>query len=122
MSEVTCRKTEKATLRPPPAPERALEEMLRGCRRLDNTALEQRLTAWGRCRVSVARYAQEAELQTIRAAFPDSAALPSHVLHEVPARLDQPSQAFLRRVQRGEQAGFARFKGRNRFHAVAYKA
>jgi putative transposase len=61
MSEMTCRKTYKEKLRPTPAQERALEEILRCCRRLYNTALEQRITAWQRCRVSVSRYEQEAE-------------------------------------------------------------
>jgi putative transposase len=43
------------------------------------------------------------------------------VLQEVLARLDKTYQAFFRRVQRGEKAGFPRFKGRNRFHSFAYK-
>jgi putative transposase len=37
------------------------------------------------------------------------------------ARLDKTYQAFLRRVQRGEKAGFPRFKGRNRFHSFTFK-
>ena len=37
------------------------------------------------------------------------------------ARLDKTYQAFFRRVQRGEQAGFPRFKGRNRFHSFTFK-
>ena len=37
------------------------------------------------------------------------------------ARLDKTYQAFFRRVQRGEKAGFPRFKGRDRFHSVTYK-
>ena len=75
-------------MRPTPAHEWALEEILRWCRRLYNTALEQRITAWERCRVSVSRYEQEAELKTIRAEFPDYAPIHSHVLQDVLARLD----------------------------------
>jgi putative transposase len=45
----------------------------------------------------------------------------SHVLQDVLARLDKPYQAFFRRVQRGEKAGFPRFKGRDRHHAVSFK-
>jgi putative transposase len=117
----TVRKTYKEKLRPTPAQKRALEEVLWRCRDLYNTALEQRITAWQRRRVSVSRYEQEAELKDIRAAFPDYAAIPSHVLQDVLARLDTTYQAFFRRVQRGEKAGFPRFKSRNRFHSFAFK-
>jgi hypothetical protein len=37
------------------------------CRQLFNTALDQHISAWQRCRVSVSRYPQEAELNDIRA-------------------------------------------------------
>jgi putative transposase len=124
MNETTCRKTYKEKLRPTPTQERELERVLGRCRTLYNTALEQRITAWQRRRVSVSRFEQEAELKEIRAAFPDYAAIHSHVLQDVLARLDKTYQAFFRRVQRGEggkKAGFPRFKGRNRYHSITYK-
>jgi putative transposase len=83
--------------------------------------LEQRITAWGRCHVSVSRFAQEAELKAIRAEFPEYAALHSHILQDVLARLDKTYQAFFRRVQRGEKAGFPRFKRQNRYHSFSFK-
>jgi putative transposase len=113
-TERTCRKTYKEKLRPTPAQERALEEVLWRCRTLYNTALQQRITAWQRCHVSVTRYQQEAELKAIRAELPEYAALHSHVLQDVLARLDNTYQAFFRRVQHGEKPGFPRFKGRDR--------
>ena len=64
------RKTYKEKLRPTPAQARQLEEVLWRCRVLYNTALEQRIAAWERCRVSVTRYQQEAELKAIRADVP----------------------------------------------------
>jgi putative transposase len=117
----TVRKTYKEKLRPTPAQARMLDEVLWRCRALYNAALQQRITAWQRRRVSVTRYEQEAELKDIRAEFPDYAAIHSHVLQDVLARLDKTYQAFFRRVQRGEQAGFPRFKGRNRFHSFTFK-
>src|SRR5262249_18000744 len=108
-------------LRPTPSQERALEAVLWHCRTLSNTALEQRIIAWERCRVSVTRYQQEAELKAIRAAFPEYAAIRSHVLQDVLARLDKTYQAFFRRIERGEKAGFPRFKCRNRCHSFAFK-
>jgi putative transposase len=45
----------------------------------------------------------------------------SHVLQDALARLDKTYQAFFRRIQRGEKAGFPRFKGRNRLHSFIFK-
>jgi putative transposase len=121
MEQPTVRKTFKEKLRPTPAQKRALDEVLWRCRDLYYTALEQRITAYQRRRVSVSRYEQEAELKAIREVFPEYAAIHSHVLQDVLARLDKTYQAFFRRVQGGEKAGFPRFKGRNRFHSFTFK-
>src|SRR5215469_8397732 len=100
MSELTTyHKTFRYKLIPTLEKERKLECVLLPCQRLYNTALEQRITAWQRCRVSVSRFEQEAELKEIRAAFPEYAALHSHLLQDVLARLDRIYQAFFRRVQ-----------------------
>ena len=82
MSE-SVRETYKEKLRPTPAHERLLDETLWRCRTLYNTALEQRITAWQRCQVSVSRYEQDAELKAIRAEFPEYAAIHAHVLQNV---------------------------------------
>ncbi len=121
MNATTCRTTYKEKLRPTPTQEQLLDDVLWRCRTLYNTALEQRITAWQRCHVSVSRYEQEAELKAIRAAFPEYAAIHSHVLQDVLARLDKTYQAFFRRIQRGEKAGFPRFKGRNRWRSFTFK-
>jgi putative transposase len=119
--ERTCRKTYKEKLRPTPAQQRQLERVLWHCRTLYNTALEQRITAWQRCHVSLTRSQQEAELKAIREAFPEYAAIHSHVLQDVLARLDKTHQAFFRRLINGEKPGFPRFQGRNRWHSFTYK-
>jgi putative transposase len=121
MDQPTVRKTYKEKPRPTPTQERALEEVLWRCRALYNAALEQRITAWQRRRVSISRYEQEAELKAIRAEFPEYAAIHSHVLQDMLARLDKTYQAFFRRLQRGEKAGFPRFKGGDRFHSFTFK-
>jgi putative transposase len=124
MAETSLRKTFKYKLIPTPVQEWELERVLRLCCTLYNAALEQRITAWQQCHVSVSRYDQEAELKAIRAEMPDYAAVHSHVLQDVLARLDKTYQAFFRRMQRGEggkKAGFPRFTGRDRFHSFTYK-
>src|SRR6185437_12951903 len=77
--------------------------------------------AWQRARVSVSRYSQEAERKDIRAAFPEYAAIHSHVLQDALARLDKTYQAFFRRVKVGEKAGFPRYQAYMRYHSFTYK-
>src|SRR5215469_1558585 len=119
--QAACRKTFKYKLQPTAAQERELERVVMRCRQLYNVALEQRITAWQRCHSSVSRFEQEAKLKAIRAEFPAYTAIHSHVLQDVLARLDKTYQAFFRHVQRGEKAGFPRFKGRERFHSFTFK-
>ena len=95
MSE-SLRKTYKYKLKPTPAQERQLEAVLWQCRRLYNVALEQRITLWKQRGVSVSQYAQEAELKDLRAEFPEYAAIHSHVLRDVLARLE--NNQMLRRI------------------------
>jgi len=120
MDKPTVRKTYKYKLMPTPTQERELGRVLGLCRRLYNTALEQRITAWQRRRVSLSQYQQAAELKDIRAAMPDFAAIHSHVLQDALARLEKTYQAFFRQVKAGEKAGFPRYQGRNRWHSSSY--
>jgi putative transposase len=120
-SVTTCRKTYQEKLKPTPAQERQLEVILWRCRTLYNTALEQRITLWKQRGVSLTRYQQEAELKALRADMPEYAALHSHVLQDVLARLDKTYQAFFRRLANGEKPGFPRFHGKDRYHSFTYK-
>ena len=122
MSAPSVRKTYQEKLKPTPAQERELERVLWRCRILYNTALEQRITLWRQRGVSLTRYSQEAELKALRADLPDYAAMHSHVLQDVLARLDTTYQAFFRRLANGEKPGFPRLHGRDRSHSFTYKA
>ena len=121
MEQQVVRKSYKYKLMPTPRQERELGRVLGVCRSLYNTALEQRITAYQRRRVSVSRFEQEAELKAIRAEFPEYAAIHSHVLQDVLARLDKTYQAFFRRLTAGEKAGFPRYQARDRYHSFTYK-
>jgi putative transposase len=116
----TVRKAYKEKLKPPPTQERALDEILWRCRTLYNAALEQRITAYRRFGVSLTHYRQAAELKDIRAEMPEYAAIHSHVLQDVLARLDKTYQAFFRRLKAGGKPGFQRFQSRNRWHSFTY--
>ena len=120
MSE-SLRKTYKYKLKPTPEQERELERVLWQCRRLYNTALEQRKTAYVRCGVALTLYGQEAELKDIRAEMPEYATIHSHVLQDVLTRLDKAFQAFFRRLREGQTPGYPRFHGRDRYNAFTYK-
>src|SRR6185369_15163294 len=86
MEQQTIHKTFKYKLMPTPEQERELGRVLGLCRWLYNSALEQRIIAWQRVRVSVSRFQQEAELKDMRAEMPEHAAIHSHVLQDVLAR------------------------------------
>jgi putative transposase len=117
----TVRKAFKYKLKPTPEQEHQLEGVLWRCRTLYNTALEQRISAYRRCGVTLSPYQQEAELKDLRADLPEYAAIHSHVLQDVLARLDKAYQAFFRRVKAGQTPGYPRFQGRNRYHSFTYK-
>ncbi|HEX5440327.1 MAG TPA: transposase [Ktedonobacterales bacterium] len=124
MDEQMARKAYKYKLKPTPAQERQLEEVVWRCRVLYNTALEQRITAYHRCGVTLTCYQQQAELPDLKAAFPEYAAIHSQVLQDVLTRLDKTYQAFFRRVKEskaGQTPGFPRYQGRNRYHSFTYK-
>jgi putative transposase len=115
------RKSYKYKLKPTPEQARQLEEVVWPCRMLYNTALEERITAYRRCGVTLTCYQQQAELPELKAAFPEYATIHSQVLQDVLTRLDKTYQAFFRRVKAGQTPGFPRFHGRNRYHSFTYK-
>lgn len=108
---MSLRKTYKYKLKPTSEQERRLEDILWRCRRLYNTALEQRITLWKQRGVSLCAYTQSAELPDLRATLPDYAAIHSQVLQDVLARLEKTYQAFFRRVKTGQTPGFPPFRG-----------
>ena len=121
MSDESLRKAYKYKLKPTPNQEQELERVLWRCRTLYNTALEQRITAYRRCGVTLTCSEQQAELPDVKAAFPEYGAIHSQVLQDVLTRLDKTYQAFFRRVKAGQTPGFPRYQGRTRYHSFTYK-
>jgi putative transposase len=118
--EVTVRKTFKYKLAPTPNQIQALELVLRRCRMLYNTAVEERKAAWERSGVSVTYYQQKAELPDLKAACPEYSEVNAQVLQDVILRVEHTYQAFFRRVQAGEKAGYPRLQGPSRYHSFTY--
>jgi putative transposase len=120
MAETTGHKTFKYKLRPTPEQAAQFVTTLRLCRELYNAALQERKEAWQKCRVSVNYYQQKAQLPQIRATREDCAAVNAQVLQDVMLRMERAFQAFFRRVANGENPGYPRFKGRNRYHSFTF--
>jgi putative transposase len=120
MEQRSVRKTYKYKLNPTPEQVRALETVLQRCRTLYNVALDQRRTAWERCRISVSYYQQKAELPGLKAACPEYAEVNAQVLQDVMLRVERTFQAFFRRVKNSEQPGYPRFQGGTRYNSFTY--
>jgi putative transposase len=101
--------------------EQALEGVLSRCRTRYNAALEQRKTWWQRGQgIGATYYQQKAELPDLKEAYPEYAEVNAQVLQDVVLRVERTFQAFFRRVQVGEKAGYPRFRGAGRYHSFTY--
>jgi transposase len=65
-------------------------------------------------------YEQKRELVEIKEARPEYQDIASHVLQDVILRLKRAYDDFFRRVQNGEQPGYPRFQGKNRYVSFTY--
>jgi putative transposase len=121
MEQQRVRTTYQYHLMPPSEQVRALETVVWCCRTLDNVALEQRRTWWGRGQdKSATSYQQAMELLDLKAACPTYGEVHSQVLQNVLhvlRRLDTTYQAFFRRVATGQTPSSPRFQGTNRYHS-----
>src|SRR6476469_1298812 len=120
MEQQTLRKTYKYKLKPTPEQERALDRALMLCRHVYNAAIGERREAWRMRGVSVSYYQQKAELPGIKEAMPDYAEVNGQVLQDVVLRVEHAFQAFFRRMSAGEQPGYPRFHGRDRYNSFTY--
>ncbi len=65
-------------------------------------------------------YEQKRELVDIKERRPEYQDIASHVLQDVILRLKRAYDDFFRRVHSGEQPGYPRFQGRNRYNSFCY--
>src|SRR5215469_177754 len=117
----TTRKTFKYKLLPTDAQEHKMAFVLQRCRELYDAALQEWRDAWHKCHKSITCAHQSTELPGIKEVRPEYHDLHSQVLQDVLTRLDHAFQAFFRRVEKGEQPGYPRFQGANRFNSFTYK-
>jgi len=97
--------------------------MLRLHQKLYNAALEERIDAYRKCRISVSFVDQCRSLTQIRAELPEYERLNAQSGQVTLKRLDRAFSNFFRRVAQGKaKAGFPRFKSFDRFKGWGYKA
>jgi putative transposase len=97
-----------------------LQATLDGCRELYNAALEERRDAWTSARINVGYAAQASQLPAIKEVREDLRAIHSQVLQDTLRRVDKAFQAFFLRCQRGQKAGFPRFRSKSRYHSFTH--
>src|SRR5690348_16421363 len=100
--------------------EQPLLFVLRRCRDLYNSALEERRAHYQMRHTGIGYTRQAAELAEIRAAFPAYQEMHSQVLQDVLRRVDKTFAAFFRRVATGETPGYPRFKSTSRYRSFTY--
>lgn len=108
-------------LYPSSSQQKRLETILETCRRFYNDLLAERRDAWTNERRSVSKTEQLRRVKELKASNPYAKDIHSHMLQVVVTDLDKAFQAFFRRVRRGENPGYPRFKGKNRFSSFGLK-
>lgn len=101
--------------------EAACENVLERCRELYNAALEQRIMVYEQTAHTFGFYEQNRDLTLLRSTDPRYAGIDAQCLANVLRRLDLGFQSFFRRVKAGRDAGFPRFRGRNRYDSFTLR-
>ncbi len=101
--------------------EAKLLSVLESCRQLYNAALQQRIEAYRKQKISLSLYDQYRDLTLLRADDQEFRLLPAEMARLTALkRLDFSYSGFFRRVKRGEKTGFPRFKGKGRFDTLVF--
>lgn len=116
------RRAYKYRLYPTRQQEQALAAMLETHRRLYNAALAERKDAWEMERRSVSYRQQSGHLKGERITNPYLTETNFSSCQATLRRLDKAFKAFFYRVKAGEQPGYPRFKGKDRFDTVEFPA
>ena len=98
-----------------------LEAVRETCRHFYNALLRERKDAYELHGISITRTEQLRKVKVEKATSPYALDIHSHILQNVVADLDKAFQAFFRRVKAGENPGYPRFRGRNRFAGFGFK-
>ena len=107
-------------LHPTATQESALLRTLSACQQLYNAALEQRIDAYRKQRKTLSNFDQQKELTALRKYDSVFSSISRTVLTSALTRLDRAYGSFFRRVKRGENPGFPRFRNRDRYRSFSF--
>jgi putative transposase len=115
------RRAYKYRLYPTRKQEQKLFWTLTRCRELYNAALSERKDAYRMAGKSISYYEQKRDLPEIKREIREEyQEIHSQVLQDVLLRLKKAFDHFFRRVKNGENPGFPRFQGRNRYNSFTF--
>ena len=98
----------------------ALEATLDECRWLYNHLLERRKATYEQTGKGLTCYQQQATYPILKQERPSLKDVHSQVLQNVAVRIDLAFQAFFRRCKVGENPGYPRFRGRDRYDSFTF--
>ena len=96
------------------------QAILNECRWLYNHLLEQRKTTWEERQESLNYYSQANTLPELKVERPSLLLVHSQVLQNVAVRIDLAFKAFFRRFKNGEESGYPRFRGYDRYDSFTF--
>jgi putative transposase len=97
-----------------------LENTLNLCRNLYNSALQERIEAYKKSRISLSCFDQLNELPVLKKELPEYNQIYSQVLQNTLKRLDTNFKSFFRRLRNHEKPGFPRYKSYDRYDSFVY--
>src|SRR6202049_1721555 len=97
-----------------------LNETLDECRWLYNHLLENRKHAYAHTGKGLSCYEQQSTYPLLKQERPTLERVHSQVLQNVAVRIDLAFKAFYRRCKAGENPGFPRFRGRDRYDSFTF--
>ncbi len=90
------------------------------CRELYNAALQERRDAYRMAGKSITYYDQANQLPEIKTIKQEYQDIHSQVLQDVLRRVKRAFDNFFRRCKNGEEPGYPRFQGKNRYDSFCY--
>jgi len=117
---IIIKRAYKYRLYPTKNQKRKLQGTLDLCRDLYNSALQERIEAYKKNKVSLSYIMQQNELPDLKKDLPEYETVYAQVLQNVLKRLDTNFKAFFRRLKNHEKPGFPRYKGYDRYDSFVY--
>jgi putative transposase len=107
-------------LKPTKAQVTKLNEQLELCRWVYNETLAMRKNSFEQEGKSISYFESKKMLPIWKESKPELRSVHSQVLQDVVLRVNLAFSAFFRRVKTGEEPGYPRFKGKNRYDSLSY--